>query len=360
MAHTAPSRGGDAAGGGARSTLTARQEAILLKVVETYVATGAPVASKTLAADPELAGAPSTIRNELALLEEHGLLEHPHTSAGRMPTEAGHRYVVDRLLASPSVALDLPVSLSPERRQLDDALRATTEALAEMTNLLAVASAPAVERATIHRVEVLTLPGGVVMVVVITSAGGVSKFLRTLESPIDPGLVAWAAEYLNERVGGLPIGARMLGQRLLSDPELGPRERAFIDLLAPAFSELVNGGVDVLYIDGTSRLLGAHRLASIQEVNELMALIEERVALVELLRRALAERGTFVRIGRENDVPGLQTLAVVASPYGAITQKFGTVSVIGPVRMDYATAIASVQSVARQLSRFVEDVYTQP
>jgi heat-inducible transcriptional repressor len=93
-------------------------------------------------------------------------------------------------------------------------------------------------------------------------------------------------------------------------------------------------------------------------VNELMALIEERVALVELLRRALAERGTFVRIGSENDVPGLQTLAIVASPYGQAAQRLGTVSVIGPVRMDYATAIASVQSVARQLSRFVEDAYS--
>jgi heat-inducible transcriptional repressor len=341
-----------------RRALSPRQEAILLKVVETYVATGQPVASKTLAADPELGGASSTIRNELALLEEHGLLAHPHTSAGRMPTEAGHRYIVDRLLASPSVALEAPVSLSPEGRQLDQALRATTEALAEMTNLLAVATAPAIERALVHRVEVLTLPGGVVMVVVITSSGGVSKFLRTFEAPIDPGLVAWAAEYLNERVGGLPVGARMLGQRLLSDAELGPRERAFIDHLAPAFAELGGGGEDVLYIDGTSRLLGAHRLGSIDEVNELMALIEERVALVELLRRALAERGTFVRIGSENDVPGLQTLAIVASPYGQAAQRLGTVSVIGPVRMDYATAIASVQSVARQLSRFVEDAYS--
>jgi heat-inducible transcriptional repressor len=364
MPESPPIAGEDAAEGGARSTrrpdLTTRQAAILVKVVETYVATGQPVASKTLAADPELASAPSTIRNELALLEEHGLLAHPHTSAGRMPTEAGHRYVVDRLLAAPpSSALDLRMSLSPERRELDEALRATTEALAEMTNLLAVATAPAVERATIHRVEVMTLPAGVVMVVVITSSGGVSKFLRTFEAPIDPGLVAWAGEYLNERVGGLPIGARMLGQRLTSDTGLGQRERAFIDQLAGAFSDLRGGGEDLLYIDGTSRLLGAHRLESFEAVNELMALIEERVALVELLRRALAERGTFVRIGRENDIPGLQTLAIVASPYGLAQQKLGTVSVIGPVRMDYAISIASVRAVARQLSRFVEDVYSQ-
>jgi heat-inducible transcriptional repressor len=338
--------------------LTARQEAILVKVVESYAATGQPVASKALAADPGIDGAPSTIRNELSMLEEHGLLAHPHTSAGRMPTEAGHRYVVDRLLRAPQgVELEVPVSLSPERRELDAALRATTEALAEMTNLLAVASAPATPRATIHRVEVLTLPAGAVMVVVITSAGGVSKFLRAFDGPVDPGLVKWAAEYLNERVGGMPIGARMLSQRLLGDLELGPRERAFIEQLAPAFGNLAAGGEDVLYVDGTARLLGAHRFGSLDQVNQLMALIEERVALVEVLRRALTERTTFVRIGHENDLPGLQAMSIVAAPYGDTHHRLGGVSVIGPVRMDYATAIASVRAVARQLSRFVEDFY---
>jgi heat-inducible transcriptional repressor len=346
--------GVDAAAGG---VISPRQEAILHKVVASYTATGQPVASKTLAADPDLASAPSTIRNELAQLEEQGLLAHPHTSAGRIPTDAGQRYVVDRLLASPpGHALTAPVALSPTRRELDDALRVTTETLSEMTNLLAIASAPAVERATIHRVEVLTLQPGVVMVVVITSAGGVSKFLRTFEAPVDPGLVAWAGEYLNERVGGLPVGARMLGQRL-ADPELGPRERAFIDQLAGAFSDLAGGAEDVLYVDGTSRLLGAHRFTSLEEYGQLMALIEERVALMELLRRVLGERGVYVRIGHENDVPGLQSLAVVASGYGITQRKLGTVSVIGPVRMDYAVAIESVRAVAGQLSRFVQDVY---
>ena len=343
---------------GPNRTLTARQEAILLKVAESYAATGQPVASKTLAADPGIAGAPSTIRNELALLEEHGLLAHPHTSAGRMPTEAGHRYVVDRLLmARPRVELDAPIALSPDRRELDAALRATTEALAEMTNLLAVASAPTTPRATVHRVEVLTLPGGSVMVVVITSTGGISKFLRAFNAPVDSGLVNWAAEYLNDRVGGLPVGARMLVQRLTGDGELGARERAFIEQLAPAFADLSVGGEDVLYVDGTARLLGAHRVANVEQVNELMALIEERVALVEVLRRALAERTTFVRIGHENDLPGLQTLSIVASPYGDTQRRLGSVSVIGPVRMDYRVAIASVRAVARQLSRFVEDIY---
>jgi heat-inducible transcriptional repressor len=330
--------------------LTPRQEIILRKVAESYAATGQPVASKTLAADPSVDCGPSTIRYELSALEARGLLAHPHTSAGRTPTDAGQRYLVDRLLAVPEqrgavAAFDL----THVRRELDDALRVTTETLSEISNLLAVATAPALDSATIRHIEVLTLQPAVVMVVIITSSGGVSKYVGAFESAIDSGLIAWAGEYLNERVGGLPLGARMLLGRL-ADPELSPRERAFIDRLAPAFTELAGGGEDVLYVDGTSRLLGAHRFLAPAEAGQLLALLE-------LLRRALGQPGVFVRIGAENDVPGLRSLSIVATGYGLAGRKLGTISLIGPVQMDYAAAIDIVRAGARELSRFAQEVY---
>ena len=126
--------------------LTARQETILCKVVDDYLQTGQPVASRSIAADPELDCRASTVRNELALLEEHGLLAHPHVSAGRVPTDAGQRYVVDRMLASGrglSRSATAPrLELSLIRREVEEAMRATTETLSQMTNLLAVVSAP--------------------------------------------------------------------------------------------------------------------------------------------------------------------------------------------------------------------------
>src|ERR1700689_3394080 len=153
---------------------TPRQEVILRKVAESYVATGQPVASRALAADPEFVWGPSTIRSELAELEAMGLLAHPHTSAGRTPTLAGHRYLVDRLLAMPDQQTTVAaLDLSRVRREIDDALRATTERLSELTNLLAVATAPAIDRATIRHIEGLTLQPSVVLVVIITSSGAV-------------------------------------------------------------------------------------------------------------------------------------------------------------------------------------------
>src|SRR3954467_2316085 len=121
--------------------LTPRQQLILRKVVDEFSATGQPVGSKALAADPEITPGPSTIRNELAVLEERGLLAHPHTSAGRVPTDAGYRYFVDELLPGlPAVQAELPLTLA--RREVDEAMRQTTEALSQVTNLLAIVSAP--------------------------------------------------------------------------------------------------------------------------------------------------------------------------------------------------------------------------
>ena len=336
--------------------LTARQELVLCKVVEAYLRAGQPVASRTLATDADLRCAASTIRNELALLEEHGLLAHPHTSAGRVPTDAGQRYVVDRMLANGTALVPAPRLELSLIRELDDAMRTTSETLSQVTNLLAIVSAPSAGAATVRHIEVIALQPSVVMVVVITSAGGVAKYVCTFESSVDPGLIAWAAEYLNDRLGGLPAGARMANQRL-ADPSLSPQERTFVERLSPAFSETAVAGEDTLYVDGTSRLLGAHRFAGVEAINELVELLGQRVALLGVLRHALDARDTYVRIGRENEVPALRTLSLVASPYGLASRTLGTVSVIGPVRMDYGAAIGAVRAAARELSHFVESVY---
>jgi len=336
--------------------LTPRQELILRKVVEDYLAAGQPVGSKALAGDAELAWGPSTIRNELAMLEEHGLLAHPHTSAGRVPTDAGYRWYVDQLPARAGAVAERPLALQLVRREVDEAMRITTETLSQVTNLLAIVSAPPIETATIRHVELLLLQPQVLMVVTITSTGGVTKRMLAFDAPIDAGLADWAASYLNERLVGLGLGARMLHQRL-DDPHLGQRERVFLAAIAPAFTELTDTAEESLYVEGTSRLVGSYRFEDQQQLNEVMEMLERRVSLLGVLRSALDQRDVYVRIGRENEAPALRSLALVAAGYGLPTRNLGTVSVIGPLRMDYARAIASVRAAAFELSRFVEEVY---
>src|SRR3954453_17769319 len=231
--------------------LTERQERILCKVVDDYLRTGQPVPSKSIAADPELDCGPSTVRSELGLLEEQGLVGHPHVSAGRVPTDAGHRYVVDRMLASGEGLTRRPgMELSLIRREVEEAMQLPSETLSQVTNLLAVVSAPSLNTATIRHIEVLALQPQVVLVVIITSTGGVSKMLATFERSVDPGLLAWAGEYLNERLVGLGLGARMIHQRL-AEPGLSATELDFLNRFAPAFGTLASEAGDSIYFEGT-------------------------------------------------------------------------------------------------------------
>ena len=288
--------------------LSPRQELLLGKVVDLFAEAGQPVGSKALASDEEIAYGPSTIRNELAVLEEQGLLAHPHTSAGRVPTDAGYRYFVDEILPQRRSTAIEPrvVELTLARREVDEAMRVTTETLSQVTNLLAIVSAPPIATTTIRHVEVLALQPQVLMVVIITSTGGVSKRIFAFEEPVDPGLAEWAAAYLNEQLVGMGLGARMLHSRL-EDPTLPPKEGAFITRLKPAFTELAETAEETLYVDGTARLLSEYRFQDLPQLNAVMEMLERRVTLLGVLSDALAERGLYVRIGhgeRHAGAPG--------------------------------------------------------
>jgi heat-inducible transcriptional repressor len=338
--------------------LSPRQELLLGKVVDGFATAGQPVGSKALASDPEVGYGPSTIRNELAVLEEQGLLAHPHTSAGRVPTDAGYRYFVDHVLPKRASKAVEPraVEMTLARREVAEAMRMTTETLSQVTNLLAIVTAPPIATTTIRHVEVLALQPQVLMVVIITSTGGVSKRVFAFEKPVDPGLAEWAAAYLNDRLVGMGLGARMLHGRL-EDPTLPATERDFLAQLAPAFTELAETAEDTLYVDGAARLLAEYRFQDLTQLNQVMEMLERRVTLLSVLSDALAERDLYVRIGQENAAPALRGLSLVAANYGLPMRNLGTVSVIGPTRMNYAVAIRSVRAAAAQLSRFVEDVY---
>jgi heat-inducible transcriptional repressor len=338
--------------------LSERQRELLRHVVEEYVAVGQPVGSKALVARAGLAVSPSTVRAELAELERRGLLTHPHTSAGRVPTEAGYRVYVDELLARqearpPELGLPLPGA----RTEVEAALQTTTEMLSQVTRLLALVSAPPLESATVHHVEVLLLQPSVVMVVLITSTGGVTKQVHPFPEPVDPGLATWAADYLKERLAGVRLGSRLL-RRALDDPQLSPRERAFLGAIRGAFEEAAQEG-SRLFIGGAAGLLDEMRAEEIGAYRSLMEALEKRAAILDVLAQRLDPRRSFARVGDELEHPGLRELSLVGTTYGLAHQTLGSVSLLGPLRMDYEKALRSVRSAAHELSRFVEEVYAE-
>ena len=337
------------------SNLSERQRQLLFSVVEEYVATRQPVGSKTLVARGALSVSTSTVRAELADLERLGLLTHPHTSAGRIPTEAGYRTYVDELLARKEQKPgELGLGLASARAEVEEALQTTTEMLAQMSRLLALVSAPPLQAATLRHVDVLQLQPAVVMVVAITSTGGVAKHRYTFTDAVDSGLVAWAGDYLRERLLGVRLRSRQLA-RAFDDPTLSPREHSFLDAIRDAFDEVEDERQ--LYVGGAAGLLDELRTEEIGAYRSLIEALEKRAALLDVLANSLGRDRQFARVGDELEVSGLHDLALVGATYGYANTTLGAVSLLGPLRMDYEKALRSVRAAAHELSRFVEEVY---
>jgi len=197
-----------------------------------------------------------------------------------------------------------------------------------------------------------------VLAVVITSTGGVTKRVAVFDEPVDQGLANWAAQYLNEQLPGLELGSHRL-RRALDNPDLIARERAFLEALRPAFSDVVQQE-QRLYVGGAAALLVDAPREQIAGYRDLLEVLEQRAALVDVLRQALDPRRPFVRVGEELDHPALRELSLVGATYGVANRPLGAVSLIGPLRMDYGYAIRSVRGAASELSRFVAEIYDEP
>jgi len=337
--------------------LTPRKREILRLVIEEYVASGQPVGSRALVERSALGFSASTVRGELAELETLGLLTHPHTSAGRTPTESGYRLyaeeLVDTLEGRPEA---LGVDLRSMRNEIEQALRTTTEMLSDATRLLALVSAPSLETASIRHIEVLTLQPTSVMVVVITSTGGVTKQVFHLDDPVDPGLVAWAGEYLEEAIVGERLGSRAVRRRLEA-PELTPRERMFLSLIGQTLLEVGAEAGPEVFVGGTAGLVGGARAEEVEATMRLVELLERRAAVLELMSEALEPQRPIVHVGPAFAGADLSSVSLVGATYGIRSTPLGAVGLVGPLRMDYEKAIRTVRAAAFELSRFVEDVY---
>ena len=332
---------------------------LLRTLVEAHVELGQPVGSKWLAERSDVRWSSSTVRYELAALEEAGYLNHPHTSAGRVPTDAGYRYYADTILHEgplPAPAgVQFDVELSNMRREVDAAMRFTTTTLSQMTDLLAAVSAPPLHTATIKHVEVLLLQPQIALVVVITSSGTVTKRAFTFEragrrGPRGLGRQLSQRAACGHRPRRADAAEQAAAPRALEDRARLPRgDRARCSPTCPTRSRTLSTST------APSRLLSG--TSDVSEMNDLIRMLERRVTLLSVLRSALGESTVYLRIGAENQEPELHSASVVAANYGLGHRTLGAVSVIGPVRMDYRNAILSVRAAAKALSGFVEEVY---
>ena len=301
------------------------------------------------------------MRSELAELEEQGLLTHPHTSAGRIPTDGGYRHYVDSLLSERAPQVErLQIDLSTAQNEVEEALETTTEMLSEMTHLLALASAPSLETTAVRHVEVLQLQPQIVLVVLITSAGrGLEAGLRVF------GVGRRGAGELGARVPERAPRGADAGAAARAPGARGSRaDRQRARLSSPSCARPSRSrsgrGEERVFVGGAATLLDAVRGSELDACRSLLSVLERRAATLELLRASIEQRRPYVRVGEELENPALSGVSLVGARYGLAHRSLGTVSLLGPIRMDYEKAIAAVRAAAQELSRFVEDVYEEP
>ena len=333
-----------------------RRLEVLRAIIRDFVATQEPVGSKALADRHGLGVSPATIRNDMAALEEEGYITQPHTSAGRVPTDKGYRFFVDRL------STVRPLSTAERRAiesflhgavDLDDVVGRTVRLLAQVTRQVAIVQYPTLSRSTVRHIEMLHLTADRVLLVVITNTGRVEQRMVEVTEAFDDALLSTVRNRLN---------ATLVGRRLADTPDLvaavpdtfEPEQRPVIAvLLATLLEALADHQHERVVIGGASNLarFGQDFPRTIQPVLEAL---EEQVVLLKLMGEA-ADSQLTVRIGHENPVEDLTTTSVVTAGYGTKDEVVAKLGVVGPTRMDYPGTMGAVRAVARYVGKIVAE-----
>ena len=332
-----------------------RRLEILRAIVDEYVATQEPVGSKAIADKSQLGVSPATIRNEMAVLEEEGLITHPHTSAGRIPTDLGYRVFVDKL------ATVKPLS-SAERRaietflegalDLDDVVMRTVRLLADVTKQVAVVQYPSMIKSRVRHVELVSLTTSRIMMILITDSGRVEQRVIELSEDAPEAFISALRTKLNNAVAGqrLPeVADRITGIM----ESYTARERKDVAVVVSTLIEMAMERPEEKVV-----LAGTANLARFKEdfsttIHPVLEALEEQVVLLRLLGDA--NDTVQVRIGNEQKENNLRSTSLVTVGYGHENSPLGALGVLGPTRMDYAGSMSAVSAVARYVGRYITE-----
>ncbi|MEA2432708.1 MAG: heat-inducible transcriptional repressor [Actinomycetota bacterium] len=334
-----------------------RRSEVLRAIVSHYVNSGEPVGSKTLVERFNLGVSSATVRNEMGALEDSGYIYQPHTSAGRVPTDAGYRYFVDSSgetkLPKREAALIRRFFGEP-RYELEESLRQTAGLLSSLTDHAAVVFAPVLERSVIRHVELVPLSGQRAMVVVVANTGRVENHIVPVT--IDEVQLDRAAEMMNRLVIDQPLESA--GTALLRELERFPLElRDAATAVATTLDrELTDPNSERVFLDGASNILREEKASDLETVRQVIGALEHRRLLLEVLADALSSSSVSVRIGSENSLEEMQSITVITAPYGTDDEPIGSLGIVGPTRMDYKRTIAAVHEVASSLGHMLGEL----
>jgi heat-inducible transcriptional repressor len=332
--------------------LDPRAQQVLGAVIREYIATAEPVASAQLVRGYKLDVSPATVRNELAALEDAGLLTHPHTSSGRVPTDLGYRYFIETLMPSPSLRSDEQVTVSHQFQQaLQDTaawLRVAASSLARLTAEASIVTPPASSRTTLRHVEVVPIHERRALLVAVTDGGAVRQQVLELGTPTTADQLRILSARLTESLGGATatkVNAAVAAEQG-ADADIA---RA----LARILEEYDTSRAREVYVDGFQNIMAKPEFAESDRSRAMLSLFEDRTRLAEILPLDLGDGEVHITIGSEHRHESLRDCSLVMGRYGATGDVVGFVGVVGPTRMDYARSIGAVRYVGSLMSDLV-------
>ena len=330
---------------------------VLRAIVEDYVSTREPVGSRALTERHALGVSPATIRNDMAALEDAGLIVQPHTSAGRVPTDLGYRVFVDQLAgvkplsAAEKRAIGL---LLEEAVDLDDVIDRAVRLLAQLTHQVAVVQYPSLRRSALRHVELVPVGTRHLLVVIITTTGRVEQPTLQLGEDLDESVVARLRVRLNVAAAGMRL-AELDGALRDLAAEFTPAGGDLVRAVAAVVSEtLAQESEERVVVAGASHLARSAGADFPHTIGPVLEALEEQVVLLGVLwEMAVDASGVAVRIGRETQHEGLADTSIVTSGYGGEGSSVAVLGSVGPLRMDYPQTMAAVRAVARYLTRIL-------
>ncbi len=336
--------------------LDERKLTILRAIVAEYVSHGEPVGSKRVVDVAQLDVSAATVRNEMAALEELGYITQPHTSAGRIPTDKGYRRFVDDLRADPSVddpRRQLIEELLGSSRDLEELLARTSGVLSQLTRLVSLVIAPTVDAARLKLIELVSLAPGSGLLLLVADTGRVEKRMVDLPAGIGESDLDRVRNVLSEHVRGLRMGDVHEQIRTIADDAPSDLREGLVAIADATETQLAEDTIHHVFVGGQASLAGDEAFER-EHLSRVLQVLEERATLARLLSEATADDRTTVRIGQENEVEDLRAASLVAQRYQLVTA--GSLGVLGPTRMDYASVVATVRAVADQLQTTLTDL----
>jgi heat-inducible transcriptional repressor len=335
-------------------TLDERHRRILFAVVTEYIASGKPVGSRRIAKRYAIKLSPATIRNVLADLEEAELLHQPHTSAGRVPTDAGFRCFVDAMATAGEISAAHREALIQRLRDLEpgaDAVRETGQLLSRLTGTATIIAQPPVTESTLEQLRFMPLSSGRTLAVLVTRSGGVENRVVVTELDIEDAALERVNNYLRELVQGRTLSAvrDVLALRLAT-------EQGQYEVLRKQAQRMVEATVQgemeetQVVIEGQGALFDRPEFGDAEKIRGYLSAFEEKEKLLELLEQTLMADGVQVFIGSEAALQEIRDISVISSPYRRDGSSVGSFGIVGPTRMDYRKYVPLVGFAANLLS----------